>query len=106
MVGLDNGRSEDQVNAHTKGWDFTNSERLIWVNGDYDPWREAGVSSEFRPGGPLQSRPEAPVVIVPGGFHTSDLVTRNGLVNSGAQSAIDTVVAQLKTWVAEFEPQS
>jgi len=72
------------------------------VNGGYDPWREAGVSSEFRPGGPLQSTEQAPVIIVPGGFHTSDLITKNGAVNAGAKTAIDAAIAQMKTWVAEF----
>ena len=68
----------------------------------FDPWREAGVSSEYRPGGPLASRPSAPVNIIPGGFHCSDLILKNGKVNAGAQEVIDTEVAQIKTWVAEY----
>jgi len=52
-VGEVAGRTEAQVNAYTKGWSFSNSTRLLWVNGGFDPWREAGVSSEFRPGGTL-----------------------------------------------------
>lgn len=102
VVGEVAGRTEAQVNAYTKGWDFTNSTRLLWVNGGFDPWRESGVSSDVRPGGPLQSTEKAPVVIVPGGFHTSDLITKNGQVNAGAKKAIDTALAQMKTWVAEF----
>lgn len=122
VVGEANGATEEGVNVYTKGWDFTNSTRLLWVNGGFDPWREAGVSSDFRPGGmfyffllsflvlkmlmicpgPLQSTSQAPVIIVPGGFHTSDLITQNGEVNAGAKAAIDAAVAQMKTWVAEF----
>ncbi|GAB7347161.1 hypothetical protein MBLNU459_g3279t1 [Dothideomycetes sp. NU459] len=102
VVGEVAGRTEAKVNAYTKGWNFTQSTRLLWVNGGFDPWRESGVSSEFRPGGPLQSTEQAPVIIVPGGFHTSDLITQNGKVNAGAQTAINGVLAQMKTWVAEF----
>jgi len=51
VVGEANGATEEGVNAYTKGWNFTNSTRLLWVNGGFDPWREAGVSSDFRPGG-------------------------------------------------------
>ena len=93
------------MNAYTKGWDNV-SERLLFVNGDNDPWREASVSSDFRPDGPLQSTAEHPVIIVPGGYHTSDLVTKNGAVNAGVKAAIDVVVAQMKSWVEEHPKYS
>lgn len=35
------------------------------------------------------------------GFHCSDLVTENGVVNAGAQQAIDTIVTTLVNWVNE-----
>lgn len=99
--GIAENKTEAQVNAYTDGWDITHP-RLIYVNGDYDPWREASVSSDFRTGGKMQSTAEHPVVIVPGGFHTSDLLIENGEVNAGVQAAIDAVIAQMKTWVAEW----
>ena len=100
-----NGKTEADVNAYTKGWELTPSMRLIWANGGFDPWRESGVSSDFRPGGMLQSTPAAPVNIVPGGFHTSDLITMNGVVNAGCKAVIDAEVAQLKAWVDEWPGQ-
>ncbi|EGP89515.1 serine carboxypeptidase [Zymoseptoria tritici IPO323] len=101
--GIAKGVTEEDVNAYTGGWDITNTTRLIYVNGGYDPWRESGVSSsDLRPGGPLQSTNEVPVLVVPGGFHTSDLITMNGAVNAGAKEVIDCVVAQLKEWVGEW----
>lgn len=96
------GKTEADLNAYTKGWNTRQSTRLIYANGQLDPWREAGVSSDFRPGGPLQSTPQVPVNVVPGGFHTSDLVTRNGAVNAGAKQVIDAEVAQIKAWVAQY----
>jgi hypothetical protein len=100
--GIAKGKTEADVNAYDGGWNIDSSTRLLYVNGGFDPWREASVSSEFRPGGPLQSTEAVPVNIVPGGFHTSDLVTQNGVVNASVQAVIDKSVAQLAAWVAEF----
>ena len=91
-----------QVNKHTQGWRLKDTERLIWTNGEFDPWITASVSSEFRPGGPLQSTEKAPIGIIPGGFHCSDLRLRNGLANEGAQKVIDNQVAQIVKWVGEY----
>lgn len=100
--GIAKGRSEEQVNKYTGGWDIDNTTRLLYVNGDFDPWREASVSADLRPGGPLASTEHVPVYIVPGGFHVSDMVTPNGVVNAGVKAVQDKVVDQLAAWVAEF----
>ncbi|KAL9055018.1 MAG: hypothetical protein Q9162_003783 [Coniocarpon cinnabarinum] len=104
--GYDRGLTEDDENAYTGGWDITNTTRLIYTNGEYDPWRTAGVSSDLRPAGPLASTEQVPVNVVPGGFHGSDMVTRNGDVNVGAKAVIDKEVQQIVDWVAEFTPTS
>ncbi|MCJ1433440.1 hypothetical protein MMC27_002800 [Xylographa pallens] len=96
------GATVAAVNAYTHGWDITNSTRLLWTNGQYDPWRTSGVSSQFRPGGPLASTAAAPLQIIPGGFHCSDLIAANGVANAGVQAVIDNEVAQVKRWVGEF----
>lgn len=115
--GIAKGRTEAGVNAYTSGWNpgaalnstatdtNSNGSRLILINGGYDPWREASVSSELRPGGPLEGSEALPVKVVEGGFHTSDLVTRNGVVNQGCAEVISEVVAQLSSWVEEFPRQ-
>lgn len=100
--GINKGRTEAEVNDYTGGWFIDNSTRLVYANGEYDPWREATVSAKTRPGGPLESTEQVPVYVVPGGFHTSDLVTRNGDVNEGCKEVIDAEVQQLVEWVAEF----
>jgi hypothetical protein len=104
QVGITRGATEEQVNAHTKGW-FNYSPRLLYVNGEFDPWREASVSSEFRPGGPLQSSAKNPVIVVPGGFHTSDLlIGPSGDANAGVKAAIEEGLCIMREWVAEFKP--
>ena len=89
-------------NAYTGGWDITNTTRLIWTNGQHDPWRESGVSSDYRPGGPLASTAQAPLQIIPDGFHCSDLILLNGEVNAGVQTVIDNEIQQIKEWVDEY----
>lgn len=54
----------------------------------------------------MQSTPETPILIVPGGFHTSDLQVRNGAANPGVQKVIDTEVDQIKKWVEEYYQQN
>ncbi|KAL1849332.1 hypothetical protein VTK73DRAFT_9925 [Phialemonium thermophilum] len=100
--GIRRGRDVADVNAFTGGWSVTNTTRLTWTNGEFDPWRDSTVSSDFRPGGPLPSTPAAPVHLIPGGIHCSDLLARNGVVNAGVQEIIDQEVATIKGWVEEF----
>ena len=102
VYGLAAGKTYDDVNQYTGGWNIKDVARLTYVNGELDPWREAGVSSEFRPDGPLQSTAAMPVNIVPGGFHTSDLVTNNGAINPGCKKVIDAAVKVIVDWVAEW----
>jgi hypothetical protein len=90
------------ANAKTQGWNLVNSTRLIWTNGEFDPWRTSGVSSQFRPGGPLPSTEQHPLQIIPGGFHCSDPILENGAVNAGVQTVIDNEVAQIVAWVKEY----
>jgi hypothetical protein len=84
------------------GWNITNTSRLIYVNGEYDPWREISVSAKGRPGGPLQSTEQVPVEVVPGGGHVTDLSTKNGKVNAGVKEVQDRVLKQLVDWVKEW----
>ncbi|PVH97482.1 serine carboxypeptidase [Periconia macrospinosa] len=100
--GIKKGKTEEDVNKWTGGWDNRNTSRLLYVNGEVDPWREATVSAESRPGGPLKSTEQQPVLMVPGGFHVSDLVTRNADASPGAKAVMDEAVAILAGWVDEW----
>ncbi|KAK3326997.1 serine carboxypeptidase S28 [Cercophora scortea] len=95
-------KTAETVNAQTDGWLLTNTTRLLWVNGEFDPWRSASVSSEVRPGGPLQSTPAAPVFLIPGARHCNDLITMSGTVNADIHETQNAVVAQMVRWVDEF----
>lgn len=69
---------------------------------EFDPWRSASVSSEFRPGGPLPSREGAPLFLLDGATHCIDLVVKNGAVNAGVGAVQKSAVATMKKWVDEF----
>ncbi|KAF3763262.1 hypothetical protein M406DRAFT_356989 [Cryphonectria parasitica EP155] len=91
------------TNAYTGGWDTAgNTTRLIWTNGQYDPWKDSTVSSDYKPGGPFQGTATAPIQVIPSGIHCSDMLIDNGLVNAGVQEVIDNEVAQIVTWVDEY----
>ncbi len=74
----------------------------MFANGALDPWRDATVSSKFRPGGPKESTPELPVRVIPGGVHCSDLYGQNWAVNAELKSIVDEEVANMQEWVNEF----
>ena len=104
--GSATGKTVDDVNAYTKGWELTNTTRLTWTNGEFDPWRTTGVTSPFRPEGPLQGTAEAPVNLIPHGIHCSDLLLKNAAANAGVQNVVDIETKQIVEWVAEFYNQS
>ncbi|KAK0652468.1 putative serine peptidase [Cercophora newfieldiana] len=96
------GRTTELLNALTDGWDLKNTTRLLWANGEHDPWRSASVSSEIRPGGPMQSTPEAPVFVIPEAIHCNDLSVRNAEANGAIRTAQTEMIAIMKKWVGEF----
>lgn len=102
--GIAAGKTADTLNAYTGGWDdyWANTTRLIWTNGQLDPWLSDTVSSERHPGGPLQSTAQVPVNVIPGAGHCFDLIAANGEANADVQKVIDKEVAVLKGWVDDF----
>ncbi|CAK7212297.1 hypothetical protein SBRCBS47491_001415 [Sporothrix bragantina] len=102
--GLNHGASTDQVNSRTGGWSVPTSRtpRLLYTNGERDPWRAATVSSDWRPGGPLANSNNVPVHIVPGGGHCSDVYAENWAVNPGVKAVADAETATIVQWVNDF----
>ncbi|KAJ4415500.1 hypothetical protein N0V82_007302 [Gnomoniopsis sp. IMI 355080] len=101
--GSAEGKTVEDVNAYTGGWDIANNlTRLMWTNGEFDPWRDSTVSSLYKPGGQFTGTATAPLQLIPDGIHCSDMLAENGAVNAGVQEVIDNAVAQISTWVAEY----
>ena len=106
IFNLHDGYTVQDFNNKTGGWSYKSYSRLLFINGEFDPWRSASVSSEFRPGGPLKSTKETPVSIVPGGMHGSDLNYENALANSGVMMVVDKNIKQIVKWVQEWPGES
>ncbi|OAA70775.1 Peptidase S28 [Akanthomyces lecanii RCEF 1005] len=100
--GLKRGRTTEDIVRLTDGWNLVNTTRLVYVNGEYDPWLPETVSSTFRPGGPLKSTPEVPVFVVPKAAHCPDLVMDNTLSNEPLHEITQNVLKIISTWVADF----
>ena len=88
----------DATNSAYEGW-FVSTSNLFFANGQRDPWREATVSAD---GTHFQSTPQRPIE-VSDGFHCSDLITKNGQVDSTVQSVIDAGLKALGGWLAEWK---
>lgn len=101
QYGMKAGKTYHTINKHTGGWRNVKTKRLLWINGEFDPWRPATVSWEGRPGGPLQSTPEAPVFIIKGAAHCNDYITANAATPQG-KPVFDATRQQFRDWVAEF----
>lgn len=101
-VGVSNGRTFSQINKLTGGWDNVNTTRLMWSNGERDPWRPATVSSPFRPQGMLASTPEAPVRMIPLGTHCSDMLLADAKANDGLMKVFQEQLDNTHEWIADF----
>ncbi|KAK6213288.1 endoprotease [Colletotrichum tabaci] len=98
--GVTREAASDAMNTLTGGWDHQ-GKRIFFTNGELDPWRSASVSSIFRPGGPMPSTSEQPVILIKGVQHCADMLARNR-INESVRAAMDAGIAQIAAWVAEF----
>jgi hypothetical protein len=91
-----------QTNEDTGGWYIDGTTRLMYVNSEWDPWRELSVSSDFRPGGPLESSAQVPVAVVPRGTHASEFSAGNWAASPAAQEVWDAIVGNMTRWISEW----
>lgn len=100
--GLNNGATVDDLNTRTGGWNNVNTTRLMWVNGEYDPWRSLSVASDSRPGGRLQSTNSAPSFVIPKASHCNDMILANGRYNPAAKAIMDQEIKTMQQWVSDW----
>ncbi|KAJ7510412.1 peptidase S28 [Mycena galericulata] len=92
----------DEVNALYDGWDIT-EDRLLFVNGQFDPWRSGGVASELPDAPQRQSTAEQPLLMVETGVHCWDMITSIAQANPNTRVVFDQVVAQMVQWMEEWD---
>lgn len=99
-VGSVEGWTSEHLNVYTGGWDAS-FERVLFVNGEFDPWIEATVSSTHRPGGPVESSDQIPIYIIKNGNHVPDLILDDVPEET---SVLEQELATMKKWLDEWTP--
>ncbi|VUC25047.1 unnamed protein product [Clonostachys rosea] len=100
--GIQRKMTVERINAWTGGWAVQPAARLLESNGQFDPWRDATVSAVDRPGGPLASTPDHPVMVISGGVHCSDYYKRDWDNNPEVKRTVDEEIRIMRRWVRDF----
>lgn len=96
--GSSEGQTTQDVNGYTGGWgaDF---DKVLFCDGEFDPWRSATLGSEFRPGGPKATSDQTPTFVVKGGNHVPDFeIVNDHAHNEVVEGEIDVMAKWLKEW--------
>ncbi|KAI1813174.1 serine carboxypeptidase S28 [Poronia punctata] len=101
-TGSEMGFTQGHLNQWTGGWDAP-FERVLFVNGEHDPWKSATIASDYRPGGPVESCDEIPSLIVEKGVHVPDLVLEDGPYQA---PVIEKAVEIMGNWLKDWEKPS
>ncbi len=95
---MEDGFTAEYLDTYTGGWDGR-FERVLFVNGQLDPWRSATVSSDHRPGGPLASTAATPVFVLENGVHCPEMVVGDTAESADVYDAIFDVMGR---WLDEW----
>lgn len=71
-------------------------------DGEFDPWRQASLSSTHRPGGPWEGTDELPMYLIKDGIHTNDYVVGNARASEDVKRVMDAEIEKIVEWVDEF----
>lgn len=88
-----------QNNANYEGWKLK-AQNLFVVNGQYDPWRSASLSSDWAP--KSQNTETQEIQVVAGGHHCWDFIISDALYNPDIKRVVDIGVAQQRAWVKQW----
>lgn len=87
-----------EVNAENEARHQVKTTRLMWVNGEFDPWRPAAVSTDLG----LAATRDVPAWVIAKGTHCNDILLQNGQNNPAVRSVVDAEVKKMRQWVGEF----
>ena len=90
-----------ETNLMYAGWNV-NIPHLFFANGLRDPWREATVSAD----GLNKLNTTSMPIYVGDGFHCSDLITENGIVDPTIATVQEAALMYMKEWLAEWKPSA
>ncbi|TFK66908.1 peptidase S28 [Pluteus cervinus] len=89
----------NNTNTIYAGWN-AKIDRIFFVNGQRDPWRDATMSAE---GLGKESTPTQ-VINLGDGFHCSDISARAGVYSKPLADIQKKALATFHTWVSEYKP--
>lgn len=89
----------DQNNAIYGGWQLQ-ADHLFVVNGQFDPWRSASLSSDWAP--TFQNTTRQEVAVVDGGHHCWDWNLKGATYDPSIKSVVDLGIANVKGWLGEW----
>ncbi|KAG2355878.1 serine carboxypeptidase S28-domain-containing protein [Suillus spraguei] len=90
-----------ETNAMYAGWNV-DVPRLFFANGLRDPWRGGTVSADGLNKPNTTSMP----IYMSDGFHTSDMLTDNGVVDPTIAVVQAAGLMYMKEWLAEWKPSA
>jgi hypothetical protein len=90
-----------QTDMMYDGWNL-NVPRLFFANGLRDPWREATVSAD----GLFKANTTSMPIYEGDGFHCSDLIVENAIVDSTIAVVQEAGLMYMKEWLAEWTPST
>ena len=87
-----------QTNEVFKGWNVK-IDRLFFANAFRDPWRDATISAENHTVASTSTQP----IYVSDGFHCSDLLVENAVVDSTIQNVQAQGLKFMANWIPEWQ---
>ncbi|KAK7032840.1 serine carboxypeptidase S28-domain-containing protein [Favolaschia claudopus] len=98
-VAVPKAAPANQVNARFDGW-YINEDHMLFVNGQFDPWRSGSVSSQLPWAPRRRSTAKQPILLVETGVHC--LITSTAQANPHTRVVFDQVVAQMVQWMKDW----
>lgn len=92
-------QSANAFNLQYGGWNLV-ANNLFVVNGEFDPWRSASLSSQVAPA--FVDTPAQEVVVIPNGHYCWDWSTENAAVNPDVEQIQDLGVSKILSWLGQW----
>ncbi|KAL0944488.1 extracellular serine carboxypeptidase 1 [Colletotrichum truncatum] len=99
---ISEGFTATQFNDWTKGGWNAPFQNVIFVDGEFDPWKSATMSSDYRPGGPSKSTDNTPRFVIKGGGHVPDFVVG---VSREVATVTQKQVQIMEKWLKNWKPK-
>lgn len=91
--------SAEALNLEFGGWNLI-AKNLFVVNGEFDPWRSASLSSRAAPA--FVDTPTQEITVIPNGHHCWDWTMANAAVNADVMQTQDLGISKIRGWLTDW----